>query len=126
MLTEADKACSILDNITTDSIEDMICNIANCKDFTMERFKLCIEAMSIIGVDKDLVTLFGTKFNDYHFNYALDNGIIDESYVKLAAQEREVSNIVTEFTVEESIDWEDKLQAYGYLAQLLEAYEYPS
>ena len=126
MLTEADKACSILDNITTDSIEDMICNIANCKDFTMERFKLCIEAMSIIGVDKDLVTLFGTKFNDYHFNYALDNGIIDESYVKLAAQEREVSNIVTEFTVEESIDWEDKLQAYGYLAQLLEAYQYPS
>lgn len=126
MLVKAENACSILDNITTDSIEDMINNISNCKDFTLDRFKLCIEAMSIIGVDKSLVSVFGSKFNDYHFTYAINNGIIDESYVKLASQEREVSNIVSEFTIDESIDWEDKLEAYSYLAQLLEAYKYPT
>ena len=105
----------------------MICNISNCKDyFTMEKFKLALEALSIIGVDKEIVSLFGAKFNDYHFNYAIDNKIIDESYVKLASQEREVSNLVNEFAVEESIDWEDKIKAYGYFAQLLEAYSYPT
>ncbi len=125
MLIDSDKMVKSIGNIETMSIEDSISNLTNCKEFTLEQFQLALEAMSIIGVDKDIVSVFGDKFNDYHFNYALDNGLINESYISLASQEREVENLVNEFTCLEDVSFEDKLEAFGYLNSLLE-YEYPS
>lgn len=126
MLHQVGNATDIIGNINTDSIEQMICNIANCKEFTMERFKLSLECMSLIGIDNELVSLFGSRFNDYHFNYTIDNGVIDESYIKLAGQEREVSKLISEYKIEEGVDFEDKVKCFGYLAELLEVYSYPS
>lgn len=125
MVIDSNETCDIYDKINTDSIESIITNITKCKQFTLEQFEVALEAMSIIGVDKDIVSLFGDKFNDYHFNYALNNGIINESYIRLAGQEREVAKLVEEFNIEESVSWEDKVQAYSYLNQIFE-YSYPS
>lgn len=125
MLAEAESVLSNIDNVKFDSIEDIICNISSCEDFNLDKFKLGLEAMSIFGVSEEAVSLFESKFNNYHFNNAIENGIINESYIKLAGQEREVSELVSNFSVMENVAWEDRLEAYAYFSQLLEAYSYP-
>ncbi len=124
-LYSSNESCDICDNISTDSIEDMISNIANCKNFTIEEFKLALEVMSLIGISQETVSFFGNTFNDYHFNYAIENGIINESYIRLASQEREVSNLVSNYKISENVDDEDKVKCYGYLAEIFEAYKFP-
>lgn len=122
MLVESVEASEKL--VVTTPIENMISNITNCDEFSLDRFKLTLEAMSYFGVDTETVSVFGSKFNDYHFNKAIENGVIGEMYIKLGAQEREVSKLVSEYTIEEGVDWEDKITAYNYISQLLE-YTYP-
>lgn len=125
MIADSDNVVNSIDNIEAMSIEDSISNLSNCKHFTLEQFQLALEAMSIIGIDKDIVSVFGDKFNNYYFNYALDNNLINESYININKQEREVSNLVNEFNCIENVSFEDKLEALKYFNALLE-YSYPS
>ena len=124
-LYSANESCNICDNISTNSIEDMILNITNCKEFTLDEFKTALEAMSLIGVAQETISFFANTFNDYNFNYAIENKIINESYIKLASQEREVSNLVSNYKISENVDDEDKVKCYGYLAEIFEAYKFP-
>jgi hypothetical protein len=116
--------CDIYDKTNITSIESVIDNINNCDSFTLERFITALEALSIIGVDKELVSVLGEKFNSYHFNYAIDNDIINESYVALASQEKKVSELVNNYTIYEEADLDDKVEALNCLGILFE-YKYP-
>ena len=70
-LYSANESCNICDNISTNSIEDMILNITNCKEFTLDEFKTALEAMSLIGVAQETISFFANTFNDYNFNFCM-------------------------------------------------------
>ena len=116
---------TICDKIPTnvESIESMIKKSIN-ENFTLEQFELALEAMSIIGVKEELVSLFGEKFNQYQFDKTLEDGLINESYTKLAKQEKIVNEAVDEWTALES-SFEDKIEAYNLLSAIFE-YSFPS
>jgi hypothetical protein len=126
MVDDVDNALNTIEGINIKPLHDLISDtLSGVKEFSLEQFTLALEAMSILGTDKDIVKFFGNKFNDYHFNNLLTNGNINESYLKLAAQERKVNSLVEEYTILEEANWEDKLNAYYLLNSIME-YSFPS
>lgn len=113
-----------LKNVGIQSVEEDIAALNDIEDFDMNRFKLALEAMSIIGVSKETVTRFADKFNNYCFNKMILNGTVNESYISLSSQERSANALVESYVTLEGVDWNDKVEAYSYLQALFE-YKYP-
>ena len=124
MIKESNNICDIYEGITVNTIESTIANMNKCEDFNMERFELALEAMAILGVDKDTVIRFGDKFANYQFAKSLENKSLNESYNNLAKDEKAIAKIVSEYSVLEEVTWEDQIKAYDYLQQIFE-YSYP-
>jgi hypothetical protein len=114
----------MLRGIAIKSIDEDISHMSDLGDFDIERFKLALEAMSIIGIDQETVSRFGDKFNNKNFNQMVYEGTINSSYVGLSKQEKEVDKLVESYTIKEDADWIDKVEAYSYLQTLFE-YNYP-
>ena len=125
LIGESKYVCTkTLKGIAIKSIDEDISAMSELEDFDMERFKLALEAMSIIGVDQETVSRFGDKFNNKNFNQMVYEGTVDSSYVGLSKQEKEVDRLVESYTIEEDAEWADKVEAYAYLQTLFE-YNYP-
>lgn len=125
LIGESKYACTeMLRGIAIKSIDEDISHMSELENFDMERFKLALEAMSIIGIDQETVTRFGDKFNNKNFNQMVYEGTVNTSYVGLSKQEKEVDKLVESYVIEEDADWIDKVEAYSYLQTLFE-YNYP-
>lgn len=125
LIGESKYACTkMLKGIVIKSIDEDISAMTELDEFDMDRFKLALEAMSIIGVDQETVSRFGDKFNNKNFNQMVYEGTVNTSYVGLSRQEKEVDKLVEAYTIEEDADWTDKVEAYSYLQTLFE-YNYP-
>jgi len=101
-------------------IEEQILDFSKFDNFTYEHFTLALEAMSYLNLDSDIVKVFGDKFSDYQFNKAIEEGVINESYVMLSKQEKKVSEAVENWTREEEVPSNIQLEAYGYLLDIIE------
>ena len=98
------------------STKEIVNLIESADNFSYEKFQLALEAMSIIGIDKEDIELFGEKFNNYSFNKAIQ---LNESVNKL--QEANVNRLVKSYESLEDIPTEIQLEAYAILLSLLEA-----
>lgn len=101
-------------------IEEQILDFSKFDNFTYEHFKLALEAMSYLNLDSDIVKVFGDKFSDYQFNKAIEEGVINESYVILSKQEKKVSEAIENWIKEEEVPSNIQLEAYGYLLDIIE------
>ena len=101
-------------------IEEQILNFNNYNNFTYDHFEATLEALSLLDVDSNIVKVFGEKFSDYQFNKAIEEGVINESYVMLSKQEKKVNETVENWKKEYDVPVTIQLEAYGYLLDIIE------
>lgn len=97
--------------------------ISSCEDyskFDINKLELACEALSYIS-DISMVKLLAEKVIDYQFDKALDNGIINESYLKLANQESKINNIIESWEPKSDTSIDIKLEAYNYFNLIMES-----
>ena len=123
ILEEAD--CELdLENFKLRTLYDNIEMMNKSKEFTFEQFKLALEALSIIGVEKADVEIFANEFTEYNFNNAILKGNINESYNNLSELEDKISLSIENWEIEENTELQDKIEAYNYLQAIFE-YSFP-
>lgn len=108
------------DGFMMSPIEEQLLDFTKFDNFTYEHFTLALEAMSYLNIDSDIVKVFGDKFSDYQFNKAIEEGVINESYVMLSKQEKKVSEAVENWQREDEVPSSIQLEAYGYLLDIIE------
>lgn len=117
---ETSSQFNTYDGFIMDPIEEQILDFGKFDNFTYEHFELALEAMSYLNIDSDIVKVFGDKFSDYQFNKAIEEGVINESYVALSKQEKKVIEAIENWCREEDVPSNIQLEAYGYLLDIIE------
>lgn len=120
MLAKVEDQLSVLESSHTKSIEEALSSLSEYKDIDEEIFGYIVEALRYTGVDKSTVKLFASKFNDYQFNKALTEGVINDKYNELAYQELRVNKESEEWEPIPNVPYNLQLEAVGYLTALFE------
>lgn len=108
-------------NIMQESIEDKLSDLSIYENFNKELFDLTLESLKYLNVDEETIRVFGSKFNDYQFNKAIEENTITESYSALANQEFAVEKAITNWkSVDpELVDISEALEALNILESIL-------
>ena len=117
MLVVSEAALDQLKEFT--NVEDYIKDFSIYEGFTLEHFETAIDCLSLMGVDESVVKLFGSKFSEYQFNNAIENGVISESYLSLASQERKIDSLIENWTVTGDVPLLEQLEAFSYFDSLM-------
>lgn len=106
-------------NFMETPINEQILDFSKYKNFTMEHFDLMIEALSYLDIDPSIIKELGERFTDYQFNKAVNEGMINESYISLSRQEIKVNESVDNWKpISDTPDF-IKLEAYEYLLDII-------
>lgn len=125
LFAEGEELYNEYKDLECSSIEETLFNMSNYEGFDKEHFDLALEALKFLNVDKSTVSIFGEKFSEYRFNEAIDNGVINESYLKLATEETKVKNDVEEWVAYPDVPQDIQLEAYKYLTAIFEDIKKP-
>lgn len=117
MLVVSEAALEQLDKFY--NVEEYIKDFSIYEGFDIDHFTTGMECLSLMGVDESVVRLFGSKFNEYQFNNAIENGIITESYISLASQERKVDDMIKKWEPVSEVSLLDQLEAFSYFDSLM-------
>lgn len=117
---ETSNSFSIYDGFVSTPLEEQLLNFTKFDNFTYEHFEAALEALSYLDIDDSIVKVFGEKFSDYQFNKAIQEGVINESYVGLSKQEKLVSEAVEAWEKYTDVPANIQLEAYGYLLDIIE------
>lgn len=115
-LSEASAIAEFIDSINNKDLENSLFSyFSNNHDMSLEKFDTILEALSIIGIDKSIVSKFADKYTDHKY-YSLSEDI------DLESESKQVSSLVESYEIYTEASNIDKIEAYLLVDALLETY----
>ena len=116
-LAEASAIADFVDSVNNKDLENSLFSyFSNDHDMSLEKFDTILEGLSILGMDKSIVSKFADKYTDHKY-YSLSEDIDIES------ESKKVSDLVESYQILEEVDDISKVEAYVLVNRLLETYD---
>ena len=102
------------------SVDDLLENVSDCKGFTEDHYRLSLEAMSYLGIDKNTIKDFSERVNDLLYSKDIINNSYDE--LSISRRENRVNELAENYSIDSELSEDNniRLEAYSYLLAIFE------